>query len=72
MSIKAKDIKGIYKGLISQCFNQSNKVFFLLCLTLDISKTRQKNAKKGKKRLFMAQNPINPIGEVGFSRGGEG
>jgi hypothetical protein len=48
-------------GLICQCFNQSNKVFFLRRYTPETSKTKQKNAKKGEKGIF-GKNPINPIG----------
>jgi hypothetical protein len=33
---------------------------------------RPKKSEKSEKKLFVAQNPINPMGQVGFLRGGEG
>ena len=53
-------------------FQPIKQSIFLHLLSNQTSENKAKKREKSEKRLFVAQNPINPMGQVGFSRGGEG
>jgi len=47
-------------------------IIFLALYNPENKRNKAKKSEKREKRPILAKNPINPIGEVGFQRGGEG